>query len=177
MNPNRILMEESQWIVVCPSAKVEDLAACALAQAIILADGKEPVPVYYREPTQLEVGSPIVLTIGVGGEHNPPLNNYDPVRRFSGDDAPTDSLGIMLQALRLPNSVESAIRDSATATVSLGIILRALRLPNSVERAIRDSATAAVASFHPSPDGNDFSDSGFLAEVGKSLVEALRRKS
>jgi hypothetical protein len=150
MNPNRILMEESQWIVVCPSAKVEDLAACAIAQAIILADGKEPVPVYYREPTQLEVGSPIVLTIGVGGEHNPPLNNYDPVRRFSGDDAPTDSLGIMLQALRIPNSVE---------------------------RAIRDSATAAVDSFHPSPDGNDFSDSGFLAEVGKSLVEDLRRKS
>ena len=69
-----------------------------LACAVLLS--KDSLPIYRREPTEVDLADETIAVLDVGGEHDPERSNFDH-HQFPRDMDPTCALSLVLQHLGL----------------------------------------------------------------------------
>ena len=69
-----------------------------LACAVLLS--KDSLPIYRREPTEVDLADETIAVLDVGGEHDPERSNFDH-HQFPRDMEPTCALSLVLQHLGL----------------------------------------------------------------------------
>jgi hypothetical protein len=69
-----------------------------LACAVLLS--KDSLPIYRREPTEVDLADKTIAVLDVGGEHDPERSNFDH-HQFPRDMEPTCALSLVLQHLGL----------------------------------------------------------------------------